>query len=885
MSNIRKMSKSLESVVNYIRNVLRKEGITGMDSINHCIAFIICRTLDDDICKQLDIDDKYSYEKMMKDDTKEKKIKEIGNHDLFARFYSGDKNSFIGQLSTKLGFKNIKFKLQGAENLKDIMKKLQDFDPKHVESKYDIIGTIYEIHLKSGTSNAMRDLGQYYTHRLVIDYMIKLCDPKMEKNKIEKIVDPTMGTGGFLTMAIKYLNEKYKDKIDWEKNKNNIIGFDIDENVRNMAMLNIFLETGKLCDETICKQDTLHNDMLFEDGTILQKAKIILANEPMGLKNIIFSSCCERIRKNLKAGTKAEPLFLKLFMETLDDGGRCAVIIPDGTLFGDSVLHLFVRKHMVENFNLKKIISLNDDFFLNTGVKTSILFFVKDGTTTKEVEFSELKLKNDGVEENKIITAKYDDIKKNNYTLFVNKYNIKIIDKIQEINYKKLGEIITSNNGGEVIPKEYWNTGSDILYTCCQNFMTTNFSKFPKNKLTEDGDILLPRNGSGTPYAKYPLIGSMYSNVVQRIKIDNNICVPKYVYYVININIQQIIDKVNIGTIPSYNFDLWKNFELPIPHINIQRQIVDSLDILNSNNETCKKYIEESNFILKKYIELNSKGTIKKIGDICDIKSGKFNSQDKKEIGKYPFYTSEVNSPCGFSDDFCFDYKEYLILIKDGGAGQGKYGDQIGLGKVFKIKGKSCATSHQYAVIIKDDCKEILNDYLYLFLMTKKNQIMDLAMYTTGLGCIRKGDFDDLNIEYPSVEKQKEIICFCDEMISNIEYTKKQINNNTELMKKIIESLLLDNKKEDIDDEKDDEKVKNIKEKKIAKKVVKKEESESESNSPDSESEKDVKTKNIKEKKKTKKSSKKEESKSESNSSESSSEDEKIIKQNSKTKK
>ena len=56
----------------------------------------------------------------------------------------------------------------------------------------------------------MRDLGQYYTNRLVINYMIKLCDPKMnKKGKIETILDPTMGTGGFLTMSIKYLNEKY----------------------------------------------------------------------------------------------------------------------------------------------------------------------------------------------------------------------------------------------------------------------------------------------------------------------------------------------------------------------------------------------------------------------------------------------------------------------------------------------------------------------------------------------------------------------------------------------------------------------------------------------------------------------------------------------------
>ena len=780
------MSKSIESIVNYIRNVLRKEGITGMDSINHCIAFVICRTLDKDVCEQLEIDEKYSYDKMMK--TQEGK--EIGNQDLFDKFYSGNAESFIGQLVTKLGFKNIKFKLQGVDNLKDIMKKLKDFDPKHIESKYDIIGTIYEIHLKSGTSNAMRDLGQYYTHRLVIDYMIKLCDPILEKGLIEKIVDPTMGTGGFLTMAIKYLNDKYKGKVNWSKNKDNIIGFDIDDNVRNMALLNVFLETNELCDDTICKQDTLHNDMLFEDGTILQKAKIILANEPMGLKNIVFASCCKRIQKNLKAGTKAEPLFLKLFMEALDDGGRCAVIVPDGTLFGDSVLHTFVRKMMIENFNLKKIISLNDDFFLNTGVKTSILFFVKDGTKTKEVEFSALKLKDDNIEENNIVVAKYDDIKKNGYSLFLNKYNLKEVEKIENVKYMKMEKFCKILPNGKRKSSEGSENGKYPLYYCSilGNLWISTYD------FNEEGIIINTTNGSGKCQVYYCEKEYSVAESVVRFNSNDKNVLTKYIYYYLKIN-KQIIEHLFKGSNQKQmsRDDLLK-LEVPIPHINIQKQIVETLDIFNSNNETCKKYIEESKFILKKYIELNSKGKQKKIGDICETKSGKFNSKDKKETGKYPFYTSEANSPCGFSDEFCFDYKEYLILIKDGGAGQGKYGDQIGLGKVFKVKGKSCATSHQYAIIIKDDCKEIINDYLYLFLMTKKNQIMDLAMYTTGLGCIRKGDFDDLIIDYPIVEKQKEIICFCDEMIKNIEYAKKQIQNNEELMKKTIESLLSENK-------------------------------------------------------------------------------------------
>jgi type I restriction enzyme M protein len=897
MSIIKKMSKSLESVVNYIRNVLRKEGITGMDSINHCIAFIVCRTLNDETCEQLDIDKKYSYENMMKN----KDGKEIGDQDLFDKFYSGNANSFIGQLATKLGFKNMKFKLQGIQNLKDIMKKLKDIDPKHIDSKYDIIGTIYEIHLKSGTSNAMRDLGQYYTHRLVIDYMIKLCEPKMEKGQIEKIVDPTMGTGGFLTMAIKHLNEKYKNKIDWAKNKNNIIGFDIDDNVRNMALLNIFLESGELCDDTICKQDTLYNDMLFEDGTIMKKAKIILANEPMGLKNIVLASCCERIKKGLKAGTKAEPLFLKLFMEALDDGGRCAVIVPDGTLFGDSTLHNFVRKMLIEEFNLKKIISLNDDFFLNTGVKTSILYFVKDGTKTKEIEFGELKLKDDKIEENSIIKVKYDDLKKSNYSLFVNKYNIKTYEKVIGIEYEKLEKICIFKNGTQLDTKNIID-GNFPVYGGGKSQVGYH------NSYNREGCETIVCGTGSCGFVNRCLSGKFWASQCFTIETkDEKILLNSYLYYYTKLFLENIFMENKKGsTQPYIRATQFYETEIPIPDIQIQKQIVEILDKLNNNNETCKNQIEESNYILKKYIEFNSKGNQKKIGDICETKSGKFNSKDKKETGKYPFYTSEVNSPVGFSDEFCFDFKEYLILIKDGGAGQGKYGDQIGLGKVFKVKGKSCATSHQYAIIIKDDVKddvkEITNDYLYLYLSTKKNQIMDLAMYTTGLGCIRKGDFDNLTIEYPSIEKQKEIIDFCNEMQNNIDFVKKQIKNNNDMMKKAFEYLMNDNKddkkKDDSDSEeceklkkvnkakkdevKKDKSTKDLKKKKTDKKAVSSSESDSDS---DSESEKKTKsTKDLKKKKVEKKVVSSSESDSDSDSDSSSSESEKDKKSKKKSK-
>jgi len=179
---------------------------------------------------------------------------------------------------------------------------------------------------------------------------------------------------------------------------------------------------------------------------------------------------------------------------------------------------------------------------------------------------------------------------------------------------------------------------------------------------------------------------------------------------------------------------------------------------------------------------------VKTLGEVCEkIHSGKFNSKDCKPIGKYPFYTNKVNNPEGYTDEYCFDYEKYFILIKDGGASDKKYGEHIGLGKIFKVYGKSAGTSHQYALIPK---KDIDYNYLYQYLKFIKNDIMDLVHYTTGLGCIKKGDIEGLKIVIPSLERQKEIVEYCEYNDTLIKQLEKEIENNKKQAQKFITGIV-----------------------------------------------------------------------------------------------
>jgi type I restriction-modification system DNA methylase subunit len=754
-------------MINQIRDILRKEGITGMDSIKHCLLFMFMKFLTLEKCKQLKIDPIYSFEK----------ISELTDaNEMKERVFVKGKMCLVNLLKKDNIF-TVDFKLQSNANLKTIIGKISGINFDQLSLKTDIVGIIYELHLKSGTSQAMRDLGQYFTNREVIEWMVKLTNPKISNKKtgeIEKILDPSMGTGGFLTMAIKHLNET-NNKIDWATNKNNIYGFDIDENVTQMSLLNAFIETGLLFDKTIIKHDSLHKDYVLEDGTFIDKVDVILANEPFGLKNITHAECCDRIKDLKIRGTKAEPLFLQLMMLSLNPGGRCAVVVPDGVLFNDSNLHTGTREYLVKNLNLKKVTSLNGDFFLNTGVKSSVLYFINDGSTS-QVEFSELVMDQGKLKENTIYKVGIKNIVANEYSLFVKKYNTVEEKKLDGIKYMKLGDICELKNGKNITKADLLE-GPYPVYGGGQTPMG-----YHNQYNTEESKIIVSKIGEYAGFVNilktkcYVTSNGFSLNIISTIKnVDN-----KYLYYYLK-NIQNKIYACQEQTgQPKLNSTLFLELQIPIPSMEKQMEVVETLDIfyeqIERNNQSIKSYER----IKKSIVLANTTNcdNMKKLGNICEFKSGKLTSKDIDENGSFPFYNGNAY-PNFMSNIQSFSYdNKYILLIKDGGAGQGKYGDNIGLGKVFLVKGKTSGTTSILALFNKD--KFIDTCYLYYLLSQNKNTLMDFAKYGVGLGHISQSQLSNYKIPIPSKEIQELIIKECeywDEQIFRLKKENEKLKN------------------------------------------------------------------------------------------------------------
>lgn len=775
---------TFEQTINYIRDILRKNGITSMDSIKHCIAFTVGRYLTNEKCQRYGLDSTYSFENIDKD---ENGILFDDDNLFMEKFYNKKVDCFIGQLRQKFNFK-FDFNVTNVKHLKIILNKLRELNIDELDLHFDIIGTIYEMHLKTGTGTAMRDLGQYYSNRHIINFMIQLTQPKLKSTgQIESILDPSCGTGGFLSMSIRYLNSKYKN-IDWTSNKNNIHGFDIDENNRNMTLLNMLLETGQLFNQTIHKQDTLKNDITNPDTNVtINGADIILANEPFGLKNLVHAECCNKV-KNLKIrGTKGEPLFIQLMMESLNIGGRCAVIVPEGVLFNDSTIHKGTRKHLIDNYNLKKIVYMYDSFFMNTEVKCAILYFSNETNKTSNMEYTEIKFINGAVQENSLLMVNVEDIKNNDYYLGINKYVKSEKKQINGLVYKKLGDICEINFGTRIKKTDEQvddNYDGDI-YPC---YGGGNIS-FYMNRHNRDGlNLIISRFGVSENCVRIVKDKFWLNDSGLTLHVKDSICYQNYINYYLLDNQKQIYD-LSVGACQkNLNVDDLKKLQIPIPSLEIQHEIVNQLDIIYHQIEILKKSIKNFESIKKSVVYNHTiNREMKTLGELCDMKSGKFNSKDSLKSGLYPFYSSEANNPTRFMNEYCFDNENYIILIKDGGAGKGKYGDQIGLGKVFYVTGKSASTSHQLALYFKsNNCK-----YLYYYLQYIKNDIMDLAQYTTGLGTIKKTIIEDIDIPLPPLNVQQDIVFLCDHYDIMIEALTKEIQllESNDVINRLLESV------------------------------------------------------------------------------------------------
>lgn len=252
----------------------------------------------------------------------------------------------------------------------------------------DVKGDIYE-YLLSKLSTAGRN-GQFRTPRHIIDMMVKMMAPK----PYERIGDLAAGTCGFLVGAYEYILEQHTpDDVlyDEEGNIRYRTGSELDdrqrEHLQNDALRGFDNDSGmtmlrigsmNLMLHGINNPQYFYMDTLSNQYDEVQDYEVILMNPPFKGK-VDKGDVNEELPSNT---TKSELLFIHRILRSLEMGGRCAVIVPDGVLFGSTKAHRETRQRLVEENRLDGVISMPSGVFKPySGVSTAVLLFTKGGDT------------------------------------------------------------------------------------------------------------------------------------------------------------------------------------------------------------------------------------------------------------------------------------------------------------------------------------------------------------------------------------------------------------------------------------------------------------------------------------------------------------------------
>ncbi|WP_142966851.1 type I restriction-modification system subunit M [Enterococcus casseliflavus] len=330
----------------------------------------------------------------------------------------------------------------------------------------DMQGDIYEYLLSKLATSGTN--GQFRTPRHIIKMMVDLMAPTPQ----DTISDPAMGSAGFLVAASEYVRkhhpELFLDSILSKHYHNNMFhGNDMDSTMLRIGAMNMMLHG-------VDNPQIKYQDSLSQDNLEREKYSLVLANPPFK-GSLDYDTTANDLLASIKT-KKTELLFLTLFLRTLKPGGRAAVIVPDGVLFGSSKAHKDIRKEIVENNKLDTVISMPSGVFKPyAGVSTAILIFTKteiggtdniwfydmqaDGYSLddkrnpiKENDIPDIveRFKNREQETNHTRTEKsfmvpVDELKENDYDLSINKYKeieyddveyeepVVILDKLKKI--------------------------------------------------------------------------------------------------------------------------------------------------------------------------------------------------------------------------------------------------------------------------------------------------------------------------------------------------------------------------------------------------------------------------------------------------------------------
>jgi type I restriction-modification system DNA methylase subunit len=451
-------------------------------------------------------------------------------------------------------------------------------------------GNMYEYFTNSyGKGSTSKELGQFFTPFKLINLILFNIKDFIDINDDYTLYDPCCGSGGLLNRTASYL------KI----NRNNIYGCEIESDTTKYALASLIVNNNSLQINILNRCSLSQNNYLFED----KKFDLILTNPPFGTK-MTYKDLNDKFNVYKKDNydssqlkfedvypintNNGASLFIQHVIYMLKDNGICGIVLPDGNELV-SKTYYNIRKYLIDNCKIIKVINVSGGTFGSTGVKTKVIIFKKQKgiDNHKNIEFLEI---NKECNELKLIAISDLD---NNY-----RFRLKINQDLdiyanKEIELIEFGEMFDLIKGTIQSSKVIEDVNGDVAFINLSK--NKEFKKIKEFELNNENIFI--SNVSPLGLIQYYNGKCSYSNLLYHIKPNNdykdkiNI---KYIYYYLNRNQEFIEENYQLGCAnKTLNIEEFNLMKIPIPSIEIQNKKVEEIDKLEESIETIKLRMEQ----------------------------------------------------------------------------------------------------------------------------------------------------------------------------------------------------------------------------------------------------------------------------------------------------
>jgi type I restriction enzyme M protein len=736
--------------------------------------------------------------------------------DLYVRALDAmSRNPYLPQLFRDI-FKDAFLPYRDPETLNLFLKEINSFTYEHSERLGDAFEYLLSVLGSQGAA------GQFRTPRHIIDFIVAAVAP----SKTDTVLDPACGTAGFLISAFKHILAQNTDTPlspdERQRLTENFVGYDIAPEMVRLSLVNMYLHNFR--EPTIYEYDTLSSEQRWDDTFDL-----ILANPP-------FMSPKGGIRPHARfsiQSKRSEVLFVDYIAEHLNPDGRAGVIVPEGIIFQSSNAYKALRKMLVEENYLWAVVSLPAGVFNPySGVKTSILLMDKQlAKRSPRILFVEVK--NDGydlgaqrraIEKNDLPEAlaalqayqadplmdvestlahavlKAKIAEEGDYNLSGGRYKNEIDLSNIIFPIYPLGEICDIYNGSTPSrnKKEYWQNGTIPWFTINDirdkgRIINNTKQNITETALKETSVTLLPPNtlllcctASVGEYAitKIPLTtNQQFNGLVVKEEFKNKL-LPEYLY---QISSKFKSELIRISGKTSFNFvsvKLLKNIQIPLPPLEVQREIVAELDEYQTIITAARQIVES----YTPRIPIDPGWQFKKICDanIKIIDGDRGNNYPKKNDFMDDGYCVFLNTKNVLENGFDFNSVMFISKERDELLRKGKVQKYdvvittrgtIGNVGIFdnSIPYENIRINSGM-LIMRPNKKNIMPEYLFLFLQSShaKSQINKLIS-GAAQPQLPIRNFINLQIPIPTIKEQTIIV-------EKIKHEQALVDANRELI-------------------------------------------------------------------------------------------------------